>query len=123
MMIEPRPLTGAELAVLDALLSNDFVGAAELRAQAGRAVVVGRCDCGCPTIDIESTGDRAVGLGAARLAPFELRVTPAHEESPGDVLLFLNDGRLSSLEYVFYTDDPPDDWPPRERLEVVRRST
>jgi hypothetical protein len=119
--IEPRSLHASERVVLDALLSNEFVGAVELRAQMDTAMVVGQCDCGCPTIDIESRGDPAVALRDARLAPVELRVMTAGEEPPGEVVLFLTDGRLSSLEYVFYSDEPPGAWPTRDYLEIVNR--
>ena len=50
--IAPRPLNSDEHAVLDLLLFVDFDGATDLRAQARDATVIGRCDCGCPTVDL-----------------------------------------------------------------------
>lgn len=48
----PRPMTPTERAVLEKVLSIDFVGVEQLRGQVEAALVVGRCDCGCPTIDL-----------------------------------------------------------------------
>jgi hypothetical protein len=54
----PRPLTDRERSVLGFLLDSDFDGVDELRAQSTSAFVVGRCDCGCPTIDSARTRHR-----------------------------------------------------------------
>jgi hypothetical protein len=40
-------------------------------------------------------------------------------EAVGDVVLFVKAGRLDSLEYVYYTDSPPRQWPPADRMTVV----
>ena len=37
------------------------------------------------------------------------------------MILFLNDGLISSVEYVFYQEEPPLDWPTSERLVVLDR--
>jgi len=37
--------------VLEKLLDAEFLGVGRLRKQVDSALVVGRCDCGCPTID------------------------------------------------------------------------
>ena len=107
-----RALEGSELAVLRALLSADFDGVAELRAQAERATVVGRCACGCPSIELAVPGDLPRSPCAEPLAPVEARA--------GDhaVILFLDDGRLSYLELVHVDDQPPTSWPAVEQLVV-----
>ena len=68
---EPRPLSLAELAILNALLASDFLGAAELRAQLPAVTVVGNCDCGCPSVDLVVPTDVAPSpvQTRARLAP------------------------------------------------------
>jgi len=116
--IAPRPLTSDEHAVLDLLLSVDFDGATDLRAQARDATVVGRCDCGCPTVDlaVPDTAPTAGLLG--RVSPVEGRVTAHGDEAPGEIVLFLKDGRLDSLEYVYY-DLVPTSWPPIDRIVTV----
>ncbi|GAB7044544.1 hypothetical protein [Catenuloplanes niger] len=46
--------------MLDALLSAGIDNADALRAQAARAVVVGGCSCGCPSVDFEPY--RGIGM-------------------------------------------------------------
>ena len=70
---EPRPLNGPERSVLGTLLAPDFPGSAQLRSQMPEAMVVGVCDCGCPTVDISvprtAPGSTAI---AGPLAPYEV---------------------------------------------------
>lgn len=123
--IEPRPLTVAERSVLDLLLEADREGADALRQQARTALVVGRCDCGCPTVDFAISDDSPRATVSARLWPVEGRVDsqramPGQEHLPGEeVLLFVDDGLLSALELVFYTERPPESWPPAEDIRLV----
>jgi hypothetical protein len=56
-----------------------------------------------------------------RLAPVELRVVPIADEPEGSVILFIDDGRLSSVEYVSYLDKPPVEWPDNDRLLIFDR--
>jgi hypothetical protein len=48
-----RSLRDDERALLDFLLSADFPGRDELRKQADTASVVGECQCGCGTIELQ----------------------------------------------------------------------
>jgi hypothetical protein len=116
--VAARSLATEERAVLDLLLALDFPGAGALRRQVDKAEVVGRCDCGCPSIHIsvpEAVPSAALPDG---VVPAELRVTPVGDEPEGDVILFVRNGRLDYLEYVFYTDDPPRAWPNISRLRT-----
>ena len=113
----PRPLDAGERAVLDQLLNTEFPGVRELRDQAVDVQVVGRCACGCPSIDLDASRDLRQAPVSDGLAPAELRVTPLADEPEGDVILFVKDGRLSYLEYVYYTDRPPSSWPSQDRLQ------
>lgn len=117
----PRALMVQERLVLDRVLSADFSRAAELREQAKSAVVVGRCDCGCPSVDLQ-VGDAAptARLGS-RLVPSELEVVPAGDDHPAQVILLADDARLSYLEYVFF-DKTPGEWPDPSRLRVIGTS-
>ena len=118
---EPRPLSKPERLILEALLTLDFPGVAELRAQISRVQVVGACDCGCPTIDLEVPMDVAASPveTRARLAPVEGRVIPLAAEPPGEIILFVDGGRLSCLEYVSYDDPSPSEWPSLDRVTLV----
>jgi hypothetical protein len=119
--VAPRPLSKAESAVLEVLLSQEFEGVHELRRQAVGAQVVGRCECGCPTVNIVADEAAPSSRIVGPLAPVELRITPLGDEPPGEVLLFVEAGRMTSLEYVFYSGLPPTDWPEVERVTVVGR--
>ncbi|WP_326836025.1 hypothetical protein VSH64_14070 [Amycolatopsis rhabdoformis] len=114
----PRPLTTRERATLDLLLSPDFPGAEELRSQVSSAVVVGRCDCGCPTIDFQVDAAAPPARVPWRLAPSELETLPTGGEPPDQVMLFVEDGRLSCLEYVAF-DQRPAQWPDPRSMRVV----
>ncbi len=121
---QPRSLNEAEKQILGALLEPEFPGVVELRTQVPHTMVVGRCDCGCPTVDLAVSNDvpRSSVKVRARLAPVEAQVAPVKDEPPGEIILFVDDGRLSSLEYVFYVDTPPSRWPSLDRLTVVVRT-
>jgi hypothetical protein len=118
---QPRPLNEAERRTLDVLLAPEFPGVAELRAQLPHAQVIGKCDCGCPTVDLHVPPDvpRSDVVTRSRLAPVEGRVAPVGDEPPGDIILFVDDGRLSYLEYVSYDDPSPSEWPPLDRVTVT----
>jgi hypothetical protein len=118
---ERRRLNEAERGVLAALLLPEFPGVAELRAQIPEAWVVGRCDCGCPSVDIEvpTTVAPSPVQTVSRLAPVEGRVTPAAEEL-GDIILFVDDGYMSYLEYVSYDDPSAPEWPSLDRVTVTQ---
>ena len=106
-----RELDADERAVLDLLLSAEFPGGAALRDQAADIQVVGRCDCGCPSIYLAASPRHRRAPISDGLVPSELRVRPLADEPEGDVILFVKDGRLSYLEYVYYTDRAPTAWP------------
>ncbi|HET6710630.1 hypothetical protein [Amycolatopsis sp.] len=105
-------LTPNERTTLDTLLAADFPGAAELRAQAPTARVTGRCGCGCPTIDL------AVAEATPR-AQVESRVAVEAEVPDGGLIVFVEDGRLSGLEYWTTADDPPAAFPPPEEIRAA----
>jgi hypothetical protein len=105
----PRPLTDREREVLDVLLAVDFSGVEVLREQAGTVVVVGRCDCGCPTVYFAEHSGRH-------------RLIVDGESSEGqDVLLFAGPSGLDSMESSWTTDSPPADFPPASSLRVRAR--
>ncbi|CAN5649996.1 hypothetical protein BH10ACT8_BH10ACT8_23780 [soil metagenome] len=119
MQFEPRPLTNDEQRVLGQILDAEFQGVAALREQLAGLQVVGRCDCGCPSIDLEPSSDIRWSDQVGRLAPVELEVKPVADEPPGRVILFVDGGKLSYLEYVYYSEAAPHEWPADNRLERV----
>jgi hypothetical protein len=112
----PRALRPYERAVLDRLLARDFGGANELRAQAAVATVTGTCGCGCPTVAFAVPPEAPRADLPGPLAPAELSVRPADGGTEDTVILFVADGVIQSLEYVWYGDSPPAEWPSLDRL-------
>ena len=45
-------------------------------------------------------------------------MSPQNGSLPGEIILFIVEGRLSRLEYVYY-DDPPTEWPALSRIGVI----
>ena len=111
--IFPRPLDERERAVLNHLLAGDFPGSAELRRQAESAVVTGKCPCGCATIDL-AVDASAAPAHVERNVPVESLSREA--DPPFEILLFVENGRLSSLEIVTYADEPIRSFPPPAAL-------
>lgn len=106
--------------MLSFLLSEDFPGVQELREQVLHAMVVGQCDCGCPTIEIETELGVATSgvVTRERLAPVEGRVRSLDAGPQDDIILFVDGGRLTCLEYVTSRESSPHDWPPLDRITV-----
>lgn len=120
--IAPRSLSIDESAVLGALLSVDFEGVDQLRDQARDAMVVGPCDCGCPTASLAVRATAPVAVLPHRLSPVWGRVVTGGHESLGEIVLFLRGSRLDSLEFVYY-DDVPTSWPPVGHINIVTPPT
>lgn len=101
----PRPLTDHERDILGLLLSVDFAGAVELRQQAA-------------SVSADREGmiiDLLVDSEASRASVISR--TPVQAVVDGDgydggLILFVDDGRLSALEYWWVTQDRPDVMPP-----------
>ena len=47
---------------------------------------------------------------------------PSSTEYQGEVIIWITDGHLSGLEYVWVSDDPPTRWPRPDEVEVVPRA-
>ena len=100
----PRRLTADEAAALDFLVGADFPGAEELRQQAAVAQVVGDWGDCCPSIFLAVDQRRAPRANVREPIPVEAeskRGYPARE-----LLLFVEDGWLKSLELVHYEEQP-----------------
>jgi len=113
-----RPLDEREDAILRLLLSVDFPGVESLRRQADVARVSGRCPCGCASIDLwidQSRGEAAVGVPEP--VPVEARSKEVLGGGTAELLLFVQHGWLRGVEIVFYSDEPPPEFPAPESFE------
>lgn len=107
-----RPLSDVERRVLDRMLGVDFSGAAELRVQAESAQVVRGCDCGCPTVDLVVGDDVPLAVVTSR-TPVNAVVD---DVVGGGLIVFVDDGRLSGLEFYAAADPMPREFPDLEQI-------
>jgi len=111
-MFHMRPLSETERGVLGVLLAMDFPGASELRAQVDSTVVAGSCACGCPTVDLVVEGD----LPPARVTSRTPVTAEVDGVLGGGLIVFVDNGRLSGLEYYSVEGHLPSDWPDLARI-------
>jgi hypothetical protein len=106
----PRPLTDRERAALNFILSREFAGSDALRAQAATVTAVGRCGCGCASINLGVDRSRAPRAEVHHRTPVvEARSRLA--DPPFELLLFVKEGWLQYLEIVWYGDEPINEYP------------
>lgn len=107
----PRELRKSERALIEFLLTADFPGRNELREQLDHVEVVWVCDCGCGTVNLR-VRDFRKRAAAKEPIPVEAR------GSGFDVILFVRDGFLNSLEIVDHGDSRPLAYPSISGLEL-----
>lgn len=94
------------------LLDLPFEGSAELRQQAVVTAVVGKCRCGCASVDLR--------VDESQAKPARVTVSPIPAEGDwagGGIILFVEDGWLSYLEIYANSDDPPREFPPPNEID------
>lgn len=101
----PRELTESERSVLDLLLAEEFPGARELRVQAQAVRMKGYGDDVPSILLLEVVDDHAPRASVVHAVPVETRVRDA--EPPQELLLFVKDWLLDSLELVDYGSREP----------------
>ncbi|HTU84334.1 MAG TPA: hypothetical protein VMF57_02100 [Solirubrobacteraceae bacterium] len=108
----PRPLSDREQALLDVLLAEQFSGVEALRVQAQSVRVRGLHE-GLPTVVLLEVADRdAPRADVVHAVPVEAVV-----RGEGELLLFVKQGLLDSIELVTYAGDEPAELPTVEALE------
>lgn len=113
----PRALGDREAAVLEWVLSQRFMDADRLRAQAASAVATGRCACGCASIHLAVTQTPGLAARTPSPVPAQPQIVGDDGQPVGGVLLFLQDGWLSYLEAYSY-HEPIRRFPSTDRLEL-----
>ena len=91
---DPRPLTEAEHDLVESLLGAVRSGVGKYIGQLPSAEVVGRCRCGCPSVELAVDGIASVG----RPTPLVVADAESPEGIQVGVILWARDGRLSGLE-------------------------
>jgi hypothetical protein len=110
----PRPLNETEKAIL--LRVFEMTGAPDLEAlreQVQAAIATRPCDCPCPSITVAV--DRARAHPIAHEGRLDLEVYYGE----GAVMVWVDDGWISNLETMWWSDDPPREFPPLESLRVT----
>jgi hypothetical protein len=99
---ERRPLTEGERKLLEWLLTNGSADAKPYLSQIANVNVVGKCTCGCPTIDL-ALGDREQRKTAPStiLADF---VGKSPEGVEAGVIVHAREGEVSELEVYAIPD-------------------
>ena len=117
----PRPLTHREQALLEFVLGHDFPGAPELRTQAKTTRARGYWE-DLPTIVLLEVMDPdAPRASVVHPVPIEFEVDASY--SPSELLLFVKEGLLDSLELVVHKDVPVDELPAPAQLGRGRLPT
>ncbi|WP_256673449.1 hypothetical protein [Nocardia cyriacigeorgica] len=105
--IQPRALTDREVEVVRKLLSSGTPGAAEYLKQVPNARVVATWGVGSPSVDLEVEP----GVAPASVCPDGIfadgAVSDGHGTPVGEVILWVEGGWLSGIEYAWYTDQRP----------------
>ncbi|MEV0537214.1 hypothetical protein [Kitasatospora sp. NPDC050463] len=118
--IEPRPLNASERAVLEHILSVDFVGAAALRSQLDRTEVIATWGAKSVSVDLRVRG--LVQDPALASTPLPVNA-PIHDRSGeyiGELLVWAEGGMtLSALEYAWVTDEMPSSLPSVDQIQLT----
>jgi hypothetical protein len=108
----PRPLSAREVETLRFMLSVADERLDPLREQIEAVAVAGKCSCGCATIYLavdRARARQAPGL-CSPVADSRTRDVDARY-GPFELILFLDDGWLESLEIAYYANQPPPEFP------------
>jgi hypothetical protein len=117
---EYRPPTARERAIMEMLLSVDMPGVEGLRAQVPHARVA-RWNCGCASFNIEVDRTLAPHSQVTKRPAVEASSKQHDAGKALDLLLWVADGWLSSVEIVDYVnrhgDESPNEIPPPEEWD------
>ncbi|MFC9964573.1 hypothetical protein [Nocardia ignorata] len=117
---QPRPLTALESEVVTKLLSVGGVDAEELRAQIPHSHVVATWGVGSPSVDLAVDPKSARPASAADGIYANAAVTDHNGSPVGEIILWIDNGWLSSIEYAWYTDERPRILPEPTQIEVLQ---
>ncbi|CAD5989888.1 conserved protein of unknown function [Agreia sp. COWG] len=82
----------------------NFPGSNALRMQASDVEIVG----GSVTmLDLRIPDQSPISLAVDGVVPLSTQVVEGHDEPLGELLIWVSGGRLSCLEFAWWTDDPP----------------
>ncbi|MGW2276473.1 hypothetical protein [Streptomyces sp. NPDC001770] len=108
LAIAPRPLNADERAVLEHVLSAEFVGASQLRSQLDGTEVVAVWGPDSVSVDLQVREPcEHAGLRQA-LVPVDAHVRDRSGAFVGEILVWTDQGdTLAGLEFAWVTDEMP----------------
>ncbi|MRH89869.1 hypothetical protein GFY24_20890 [Nocardia sp. SYP-A9097] len=116
--VPPRSLSGREEAILLKVLSGDVEGAARFLGQIPFAKVVATWGVGSPSVDLEVLAGAEAVRGMDGLLPVGAEVRDQSGEYIGEILVWVDGGYLSAIEYAWVSDDRPTVLPDPAALTV-----
>jgi hypothetical protein len=97
----PRPITEAEASVIEHALIAEGLGTDPLLASVRSLLVIGRCGCGCASVDFAVPP--SITQSAAPLVDATGK-TPSGDDL--GIIIWANGGSISGLEVFGHTDEP-----------------
>ncbi|MGX1772547.1 hypothetical protein ACWIGW_10565 [Nocardia brasiliensis] len=116
--IEPRALTEREIGVVTRLLSAGAAGGHDYLPQIPAARVTATWGVGSPSVDVVVPVELATAAGVTDGIFASGGVTDRVGAPIGEVILWVEHGRLSAIEYAWYTDERPRTLPDPAQIEI-----
>ncbi|MFJ9944875.1 hypothetical protein [Streptomyces erythrochromogenes] len=112
LSINPRPLNADERAMLEHILSAEFVGAWQLRSQLDRTEVVALWGPDSVSVDLQVREPCEHAALATALVPVDAHVHDLSGAYVGEILVWTDRGAtLAALEFAWVTDEMPTSLP------------
>ncbi|WP_201298156.1 hypothetical protein [Nocardia sp. CY41] len=115
--IQPRALTDLETGVVTKLLSSGV--ASEYLRQVPYSQVVATWGLGSPSVDLAVRPGAAQASGSPDGIFASGAVTDRNGSPIGEVMVWVENGWLSGIEYAWYTDERPRALPEPDQIEVL----
>jgi hypothetical protein len=108
LSIDPRPLNADERAVLEHILSAEFVGASQLRNQLDRTEVITVWGPDSVSVDLQVREPCEHAALPEALVPVDAQVHDPSGAYVGEILVWTDRGAtLAALEFAWVTDEMP----------------
>lgn len=108
LSIDPRPLNTEERAVLEHVLSAEFVGASQLRGQLDRTEVIAVWGPGSVSVDLQVREPYEHAALPEALVPVDAQVHDPSGAYVGEILVWTDRGAtIAALEFAWGTDEMP----------------
>ncbi|MFE5484052.1 hypothetical protein [Streptomyces sp. NPDC056527] len=108
LSMDPRPLNADERAVLEHILSAEFVGASQLRSQLELTEVIAVWGPGSVSVDLQVREPCEHAALSEALVPVDAQVHDPSGAYVGEVLVWTDRGAtLAALEFAWVTDEMP----------------